>query len=112
MHDVVSLDFRVAGRSSLREKMGKNYEVSNSADQSMKGTTKLRQLLSQPGMLAAPGAHDVMNARLVEAEGLRAVYLGGFATSASMLGPRTTQELENPTPKTIGNVLQSLERQF
>src|SRR6266849_9980605 len=52
----------------------------------MKGTTKLRQLLQQPGMLIAPGAHDVMSARIVEAEGFPAVYLGGFATSASMLG--------------------------
>ncbi len=52
----------------------------------MKGTTKLRQLLSEPGMLVAPGAHDVMSARVVEAEGFQAVYLGGFATSASMLG--------------------------
>jgi len=51
----------------------------------MKGTTKLRQLLSQPGMLVAPGAHDSMSARIVEAEGFQAVYLGGFATSASML---------------------------
>jgi 2,3-dimethylmalate lyase len=51
----------------------------------VKGTTKLRQLLSQPGMLVAPGAHDVMTARIVEAEGFEAVYLGGFATSASML---------------------------
>ncbi len=52
----------------------------------MKGTTKLRQLLSEMGMLVAPGAHDVMSARIVEAEGFPAVYLGGFATSASMLG--------------------------
>ena len=52
----------------------------------MKGTTQLRQLLQQPGMLVAPGAHDVMTARIVEAEGFRAVYLGGFAASASMLG--------------------------
>lgn len=51
----------------------------------MKGTTKLRQLLTQPGMLVAPGAHDAMTARIVEAEGFQAVYLGGFATSASML---------------------------
>jgi len=37
-------------------------------------------------MLVAPGAHDVMSARIVEAEGFQAVYLGGFAASASMLG--------------------------
>lgn len=52
----------------------------------MKGPTRLRQLLQQPGMLVAPGAHDVMTARIVEAEGFQAVYLGGFAASASMLG--------------------------
>lgn len=52
----------------------------------MKSTTRLRQLLQQPGMLVAPGAHDVMTARIVEAEGFQAVYLGGFAASASMLG--------------------------
>jgi 2,3-dimethylmalate lyase len=52
----------------------------------MKETTRLRQLLQQPGMLVAPGAHDVMTARIVEAEGFQAVYLGGFAASASMLG--------------------------
>jgi 2-methylisocitrate lyase-like PEP mutase family enzyme len=52
----------------------------------MKNTTRLRQLLQQPGMLIAPGAHDVMTARIVEAEGFDAVYLGGFAASASMLG--------------------------
>jgi 2,3-dimethylmalate lyase len=46
----------------------------------------MRQLLSEPGMLIAPGAHDAMSARLVESEGFQAVYLGGFATSASMLG--------------------------
>ena len=52
----------------------------------MKSTTKLRQLLTRPGMLIAPGAYDVMTARLVEAEGFDAVYLGGFAASASALG--------------------------
>lgn len=52
----------------------------------MKSTTKLRQLLARPDMLLAPGAHDVMSARLVEAEGFEAVYLGGFAASASALG--------------------------
>jgi 2,3-dimethylmalate lyase len=51
----------------------------------VKGTTKLRHLLTEPGILIAPGAHDAMTARIVEAEGFQAVYLGGFATSASML---------------------------
>src|SRR5262245_21549090 len=52
----------------------------------MKGTAQLRQLLREPGMLIAPGAHEVMTVRIVEAEGFQAVYLGGFAASASMLG--------------------------
>jgi len=52
----------------------------------MKSTTRLRQLIARAGMLIAPGAHDVMTARLVEAEGFDAVYLGGFAASASALG--------------------------
>jgi len=52
----------------------------------MKSTTKLRQLLQQPGMLIAPGAHDVMTARIVEAEGFQAIYLGGCRASASILG--------------------------
>lgn len=52
----------------------------------MKGTTRLRQLLKEPGVLIAPGAHDVMSARLVEQEGFQALYLGGFACSASLLG--------------------------
>jgi 2,3-dimethylmalate lyase len=52
----------------------------------MKGTTRLRQLLREPGLLVAPGAHDVMTARIIEAEGFQALYLGGFAASASMLG--------------------------
>lgn len=52
----------------------------------MRGAARLRQLLQQSGMLVAPGAHDVMTARIVEAEGFQAVYLGGFAASASMLG--------------------------
>ena len=52
----------------------------------MKGATRLRELLRQPGLIMAPGAHDVMSARLVEAEGFPVVYLGGYAWSASGLG--------------------------
>ena len=52
----------------------------------MKGATRLRELLRQPGLIMAPGAHDVMSARLVEAEGFPVVYLGGYAWSASALG--------------------------
>lgn len=52
----------------------------------MKATTRLRQLLEQPGTLIIPGAHSAMTARIVEAEGFEAVYLGGYACAASAYG--------------------------
>ncbi len=52
----------------------------------MTTTRKLRQLLQAPGVIRSLGAHDVFCARLVEAAGLETVFLGGFGTSASMLG--------------------------
>jgi 2-methylisocitrate lyase-like PEP mutase family enzyme len=47
---------------------------------------QLRRLLRQPGTIRSLGAHDVFTARLVEAAGLETVFIGGFGTSASMLG--------------------------
>src|SRR5438552_17336660 len=52
----------------------------------MSSTKRLRQLLSGPGVIRSLGAHDVFTARLVEAAGLETVFLGGFGTSASLLG--------------------------
>ena len=42
---------------------------------------KLRKLVSNPGYVIAPGAHDTLTARLVELAGFEAVYLtgGGFS---------------------------------
>jgi carboxyvinyl-carboxyphosphonate phosphorylmutase len=45
-----------------------------------------RELLNQPGIIRSLGAHDVFTARLIEAAGLETVFLGGFGTSASLLG--------------------------
>lgn len=45
-----------------------------------------RELLNQPGIIRSLGAHDVFTARIVEDAGLETVFLGGFGTSASMLG--------------------------
>src|SRR5437764_4316731 len=47
---------------------------------------RLRELLARPGVIRSLGAHDVLTARLVEAAGLETVFLGGFGTSASLLG--------------------------
>jgi len=52
----------------------------------MKPTSQLRQLLHAPGVIRSLGAHDVFTARLVEAAGLETVFIGGFGTSASLLG--------------------------
>jgi 2-methylisocitrate lyase-like PEP mutase family enzyme len=52
----------------------------------MSTARRLRELLAQPGAIRSLGAHDVFSALLIEAAGLEAVFLGGFGTSASLLG--------------------------
>ncbi|KYH31766.1 isocitrate lyase/PEP mutase family protein [Neomoorella mulderi] len=51
-----------------------------------KMSTRLRNLLKRNEILVAPGAHDVLTARIVENEGFEAVYMTGYGTSASVLG--------------------------
>ncbi|HEX2174231.1 MAG TPA: isocitrate lyase/PEP mutase family protein, partial [Dehalococcoidia bacterium] len=52
----------------------------------MRATTKLRQLLNEPGIVVAPGAYEGISARLIEAHGFRALYLTGAGTAATVLG--------------------------
>jgi 2-methylisocitrate lyase-like PEP mutase family enzyme len=52
----------------------------------MQGAGLFRKLLNNPGVIRTLGAHDVFTARLIEAAGLEAVFIGGFGTSASLLG--------------------------
>ena len=52
----------------------------------MSAVASFRELLKRPGIIRSLGAHDVFTARLVEAAGLETVFIGGFGTSASMLG--------------------------
>jgi 2-methylisocitrate lyase-like PEP mutase family enzyme len=52
----------------------------------MHATRHLRDLLNKPGIIRSLGAHDVFTARLIEAAGLETVFIGGFGTSASLLG--------------------------
>src|SRR3954468_23330950 len=47
---------------------------------------QLRNLLHRPGVIRSLGAHDVFTARLIEEAGLETVFIGGFGTSASVLG--------------------------
>jgi 2,3-dimethylmalate lyase len=50
------------------------------------GPKRLRELLKQPGIIRSLGAHDVFTALIVEQAGFETVFVGGFGTSASMLG--------------------------
>jgi 2-methylisocitrate lyase-like PEP mutase family enzyme len=52
----------------------------------MSVTRRFRELLQSPGVIRSLGAHDVFTARLIEATGLETVFIGGFGTSASLLG--------------------------
>jgi len=47
---------------------------------------KLRQMLSQPGLLSMPGCHDALSARLIEQAGFNMSFMSGFAVSAARLG--------------------------
>jgi 2-methylisocitrate lyase-like PEP mutase family enzyme len=49
-------------------------------------TRRFRELLQKPGIIRSLGAHDVFTARLIECAGLETVFIGGFGTSASLLG--------------------------
>src|SRR5258706_91153 len=52
----------------------------------MRTTTRLRQMLKEPGIIVAPGAYDGFSARLIEAAGFRCVYMTGAGTAASHIG--------------------------
>jgi 2-methylisocitrate lyase-like PEP mutase family enzyme len=51
----------------------------------MTKANQLRELLSQDGMITAPGAYDCITARMIEQAGFSAVYMTGAGTAA-MLG--------------------------
>ena len=50
------------------------------------GGKRLRELLTQPGIVRCLEAHDVFTALIVEEMGFETVFIGGFGTSASLLG--------------------------
>ena len=52
----------------------------------MRQTTKLKQLLHAPKLLQAPGAYDVLSARIIAMAGFETVYMTGYGTSASVIG--------------------------
>jgi 2,3-dimethylmalate lyase len=52
----------------------------------MKKTTTLKRLLLAPEILVIPGVPDPLCARIAEQSGFRAVFLSGYATTATVLG--------------------------
>src|SRR5918999_4272670 len=52
----------------------------------MRATTKLRHMLQEPGIVAAPGAYDCLTARLIQQARFPAVYMTGAGTSVAKLG--------------------------
>ncbi|AET66162.1 PEP phosphonomutase-like enzyme [Desulfosporosinus orientis DSM 765] len=46
----------------------------------------LRRLLADKEILIAPGAHDVLTAKIIEKAGFQAVYMTGYGQAASHLG--------------------------
>ncbi|NWJ45667.1 MAG: isocitrate lyase/PEP mutase family protein [Chloroflexi bacterium] len=52
----------------------------------MRASTMLRKMMSEEGIIVAPGAYDGISARLIERAGFKAIYMTGAGTSASLLG--------------------------
>ena len=52
----------------------------------MRKTTRLKQLIQAPEILAVPGVYDVLSARIAESCGFSAVQVSGYGISASLLG--------------------------
>ncbi|HBH13542.1 MAG: Carboxyvinyl-carboxyphosphonate phosphorylmutase [Clostridiales bacterium 38_11] len=47
---------------------------------------ELKKLIEQDEILVAPGAHDVLTAKVIERAGFHAVYMTGYGQAASSLG--------------------------
>jgi len=52
----------------------------------MRTTTKLRQMLVEPGIIVAPGAYDCLTAKIIQRAGFPAVYMTGAGTSVARPG--------------------------
>lgn len=53
----------------------------------MRKTTELRNLLKQPGIIVAPGAHNAFTAKIIgQTGGFQAIYMSGSGTAMSLIG--------------------------
>ncbi|KAK2751320.1 hypothetical protein FQN55_001055 [Onygenales sp. PD_40] len=61
--------------------------ASTTTEQYIKPATRLRKLLSQPGVcIQAPGVYDGLCARVAIEQGFQVMYQGGSMTTAARLG--------------------------
>ena len=52
----------------------------------MRNTSKLKELILAPEILVMPVPHDVLSAKIMEKVGFKAICVGGYAVSATLLG--------------------------
>jgi methylisocitrate lyase len=52
----------------------------------MNSATNLRQLLNEPGIIAAPAVYDCIGSKLAKKAGFPLIFTSGFGMSASLLG--------------------------
>ena len=52
----------------------------------VKKNARLRELMERPGLIAAPGCHDGIGARIIQKLGFDVCYMGGNGTMSSYLG--------------------------
>src|SRR5439155_204014 len=80
-------DFGIAGQPLPTKTFEPDGPLSyTTAMKKTNGPQRVRQLLQKPGIIRSLGAHDVFTALIVEQAGFETVFVGGFGTSASMLG--------------------------
>lgn len=52
----------------------------------MEKTSLLRKYILEDSILVMPGAHDALTARIIEQAGFKALTIGGYSASASLIG--------------------------
>lgn len=62
----------------------------------LQNAAKLRSLLAQDGVIAAPGAYDALSARLIQQAGFKSVIMGGYSVAASRLAQPDVGYLSMP----------------
>jgi methylisocitrate lyase len=70
---------------------------------------RLRELIARPGIIQSLGVHDVFTALIAQQAGFETVFVGGFGTSASLLGLPdlnliTASEMADAVRRTAGRL--------